>query len=426
VITRIGARKRNYVTKSNDIDPWLGGDNDAEGDKKAEPKATSKAKPAAKATSKAKPAAIAKSKVKPAAKAKSKPKSAAKAKSKAKPAAKAKSKPKSAAKADLEPEVTSEAAVTPEPEVTPAAEVTPDPEATVSDTPVTETVEDQVDESESESKSETDSDAPKAKTKYVPTTVPIRTRTRGESLETYGSNRSGRDGVYTRRSEAKFVPSEPKFYVAPKDPNVPEEPEFGFPEVPENTQRLFIAIEVPRTVKRDLVELSQSFRPREHERVRWIEEEAMHLTLKFLGDTPIDKIPDIKIALKRAAESSGRFSIKIGRTGCFPSFVDPRICWVGFTGELRRLEQLQGRVEGGMVALKLESDNRKFRAHITVGRTRPGVRGRFAEDIGYSWQHAPLRSTGTSVPVNAVALYRSHIDDYGDTQYEQLANYELG
>ena len=410
------------MTKSNDIDPWLGGDNDAEGDKKAEPKATSKAKPAAKATSKAKPAAIAKSKVKPAAKAKSKPKPAAKAKSKAKPAAKAKSKPKSAAKADLEPEVTSEAAVTPEPEVTPAAEVTPDPEATVSDTPVTETVEDQVDESESE----TDSDAPKAKTKYVPTTVPIRTRTRGESLETYGSNRSGRDGVYTRRSEAKFVPSEPKFYVAPKDPNVPEEPEFGFPEVPENTQRLFIAIEVPRTVKRDLVELSQSFRPREHERVRWIEEEAMHLTLKFLGDTPIDKIPDIKIALKRAAESSGRFSIKIGRTGCFPSFVDPRICWVGFTGELRRLEQLQGRVEGGMVALKLESDNRKFRAHITVGRTRPGVRGRFAEDIGYSWQHAPLRSTGTSVPVNAVALYRSHIDDYGDTQYEQLANYELG
>ena len=404
------------MTKSNDIDPWLGGDNDAEGDKKAEPKATSKAKPAAKATSKAKPAAIAKSKVKPAAKAKSKAKPAAKAK--------AKSKPKPAAKADLEPEVTSEAAVTPEPEVTPAAEVTPDPEATVSDTPVTETVEDQVDESESES--ETDSDAPKAKTKYVPTTVPIRTRTRGESLETYGSNRSGRDGVYTRRSEAKFVPSEPKFYVAPKDPNVPEEPEFGFPEVPENTQRLFIAIEVPRTVKRDLVELSQSFRPREHERVRWIEEEAMHLTLKFLGDTPIDKIPDIKIALKRAAESSGRFSIKIGRTGCFPSFVDPRICWVGFTGELRRLEQLQGRVEGGMVALKLESDNRKFRAHITVGRTRPGVRGRFAEDIGYSWQHAPLRSTGTSVPVNAVALYRSHIDDYGDTQYEQLANYELG
>lgn len=414
------------MTKSNEIHPWLGGDNDAEGDKKAEPKATSKAKPAAKSTSKAKPAAKATSKAKPAAIAKSKVKPAAKAKSKAKPAAKAKSKPKSAAKADLEPEVTSEAAVTPEPEVTPAAEVTPDPEATVSDTPVTETVEDQVDESESESKSETDSDAPKAKTKYVPTTVPIRTRTRGESLETYGSNRSGRDGVYTRRSEAKFVPSEPKFYVAPKDPNVPEEPEFGFPEVPENTQRLFIAIEVPRTVKRDLVELSQSFRPREHERVRWIEEEAMHLTLKFLGDTPIDKIPDIKIALKRAAESSGRFSIKIGRTGCFPSFVDPRICWVGFTGELRRLEQLQGRVEGGMVALKLESDDRKFRAHITVGRTRPGVRGRFAEDIGYSWQHAPLRSTGTSVPVNAVALYRSHIDDYGDTQYEQLANYELG
>jgi 2'-5' RNA ligase len=160
--------------------------------------------------------------------------------------------------------------------------------------------------------------------------------------------------------------------------------------------------------------------------VRWIDEEAMHLTLKFLGDTSIDLIPDIETALERAAESTGTFTVKIGRTGCFPSFVDPRICWVGFTGELRRLEQLQGRVEGGMVVLGLEDDDREFQAHITVGRTRPGIRGRFAEDIGISWQHAPLRTTGQEVSVNAIALYRSYLDDKGDTQYQQLGNYPLG
>ena len=79
-----------------------------------------------------------------------------------------------------------------------------------------------------------------------------------------------------------------------------------------------------------------------------------------------------------------------------------------------------------MVALGLEEDDRDFRGHITVGRTRPGIRGRFAEDIGVSWQHAPLRTTGQSVPVNAIALYRSYLDEKEDTQYEQLANFELG
>ena len=263
-------------------------------------------------------------------------------------------------------------------------------------------------------------------TEWTPTVVPEKTRSGRDTIELYTARKGAKDVTFIQRSEATFVASDPKLYVAPKPEGEEDMPEFGFPEVPDNTQRLFIAIEIPRKLKREFLDLANSFRPREWDRVRWIDEEAMHLTLKFLGDTPVDQIPNIQNALEIAAESTGKFTVKIGRTGCFPSFVDPRICWVGFTGELRRLEQLQGRVEGRMVALGLEEDDRDFRAHITVGRTRPGIRGRFAEDIGISWQHAPLRSTGQEVPVNAIALYRSYLDDKEDTQYQQLANFELG
>ena len=227
---------------------------------------------------------------------------------------------------------------------------------------------------------------------------------------------------FVRRTEATFVPQEPKIYVPP----VPDDEKDEKDEVPADTWRLFIAIELPRTLKREFIDLARSFRPREYERVRWIGQEAMHLTLKFLGDTPVDRVPDIRIALERAALATGKFSIKIGRTGCFPSFRDPRICWVGLSGELRRLEQLQGRVEGGMVALGFEGEDRKFKPHVTVGRTRPGIRGRFAEDIGVSWRHAPLHSTGNSIPVSAIALYRSYLDEKDEARYEQLANLELG
>lgn len=227
---------------------------------------------------------------------------------------------------------------------------------------------------------------------------------------------------YIRRTEATFVPQESKIYVPP----VHDDEENDDDEVPANTWRLFIAIELPRVLKREFIDLARSFRPREHERVRWIEQDAMHLTLKFLGDTPVDRIPDIKKSLDQAASSTGKFSIKIGRTGCFPSFRDPRICWVGLSGELRRLEQLQGRVEGGLVALGFDREDRVFKPHVTIGRTRPGIRGRFAEDIGFSWRHAPLHSTGKVIPVSAIALYRSYLGEKDEARYEQLANLELG
>lgn len=259
---------------------------------------------------------------------------------------------------------------------------------------------------------------------WVPSEVGERDLTRGE--EPYYGGINGNASGYTRLSEATFKPSDPKIYRAPDFVEGDEEEKFGFPEAPENTERLFIAVEIPRKYKREFLDLAQSFRPGEYERVRWITEDAMHLTLKFLGDTPQDMIVDIKNALNLIAELTGKFTLKIGRTGCFPSFRDPRICWVGFEGEQRRMQQLQGRVEGQLTALGLKEDDRNFQAHITVGRTRPGIRGRFAEDIGISWQHAPLRNSGTSIPVNAIALYRSFLNDQGNTEYQQLANYELG
>ena len=244
-------------------------------------------------------------------------------------------------------------------------------------------------------------------------------------IEPYTAHKDASDRRFIQRSEATYVPKEPKVYVSP-DSSEENHQETEDQKIPINTQRLFITIELPRELKREFADLARSFRPREYERVRWIDEDGMHLTLKFLGDTAIEQIPDIMNSLQNAAESTGKFSIKIGRTGCFPSFRDPRICWVGFTGELRRLEQLQGRVEGAMVALGLEPGERVFKAHVTIGRTRPGIRGRFAEDIGVSWQHAPIHSTGKVIPIKSIALYRSYLNDKKGTLYQQLGNYELG
>ena len=139
-------------------------------------------------------------------------------------------------------------------------------------------------------------------TEWTPTVVPEKTRSGRDTIELYTARKGAKDVTFIQRSEATYVPSEPKLYVTPKPEGEEDMPEFGFPEVPENTQRLFIAIEIPRKLKREFLDLANSFRPREWDRVRWIDEEAMHLTLKFLGDTPAEQIPDIESALERAAD----------------------------------------------------------------------------------------------------------------------------
>ena len=341
---------------------------------------------------------------------------------------------------EIDPWIGGESNLSPKPKVEAKAEDAAEPEdapktSDIAETPKAVVEPETVDEPASYSEYAADESGPESDDEesdripadgFVPTAVPERDRNMGEEPYHGGRGRGGSSPTFTRQSEANYVPVEPKLYVAPGTEDDDDEEQFGFPEVPENTQRLFISIEIPRAVKRELADLPKSFIPREYERVRWIGEEAMHLTLKFLGDVQIGQIPDIKAALEISAESTGRFRMKIGRTGCFPSFRDPRICWVGFNGELRRLEQLQGRVEGRMVGLGLERDDRKFAAHVTIGRTRPGVRGRFAQDVGASWQHAPLKSSGRVIQVTAIALHRTYLDENENTQYEQLANYELG
>ncbi|MQF80795.1 MAG: hypothetical protein FI735_01615, partial [SAR202 cluster bacterium] len=122
-------------------------------------------------------------------------------------------------------------------------------------------------------------------------------------IEPYASHKDVSDRRFIPRSEATYVPKEPKVYVSPDSSEEnQEQPEAR--ETPSNTQRLFIAIELPHAIKREFADLARSFRPREHERVRWIDEDSMHLTLKFLGDTPIELIPNIMSSLQNAANST--------------------------------------------------------------------------------------------------------------------------
>jgi len=108
--------------------------------------------------------------------------------------------------------------------------------------------------------------------------------------------------------------------------------------------------------------------------VKWVRPEALHLTLKFLGDVDEAREPELHAALAHAANGAARgVTLHIEGFGVFPDFRRPRIVWAGIEPD-PALELLQHRVEQVFAPLGFPTDARPFRPHVTLGRAERDAR----------------------------------------------------
>ncbi len=177
--------------------------------------------------------------------------------------------------------------------------------------------------------------------------------------------------------------------------------------------RLFVALELPPAVRAELVrvqaQLKQQVPP---QTIRWVNPEGIHLTLKFLGDTPAVKQSSLERALTQAAEGHAQFDLAAGGLGCFPNLKRPRVAWVGLHQNLDALVALRNSVEEHIAPLGYPTENHPFNPHLTVGRVRREARRSDVERVGEFIASAP---PGEPVPfrVAAVTLFRSELKPDG-------------
>ena len=128
------------------------------------------------------------------------------------------------------------------------------------------------------------------------------------------------------------------------------------------TLRLFIAIALPGPVREELVALAQPLAG-----VNWTRPEQLHLTLRFLGDVPEEKIENITAHL--ATVRVEPFVLPVEGVGAFPPKAPPRVIWIGVGHGHPRLHQLRQRVDDALLAAGLlELDVRTFHPHVTLAR----------------------------------------------------------
>ncbi|MFL5560274.1 MAG: RNA 2',3'-cyclic phosphodiesterase [Gemmatimonadaceae bacterium] len=135
--------------------------------------------------------------------------------------------------------------------------------------------------------------------------------------------------------------------------------------------RLFIAINLPAPVigafDRE-VEPLRAAAPA----LRWIAPEKWHLTVRFIGDQPVERVAEIRAAIDAATARHGEAPLSLGGVGAFPNFRRARVIWIGVAPD-PRLEMLHHDIETACVALGMEHEGRPFRPHVTIGRVPPGV-----------------------------------------------------
>ncbi len=150
--------------------------------------------------------------------------------------------------------------------------------------------------------------------------------------------------------------------------------------------RLFIAIDIQqeiRTAYALLIEELRGIAPK----AKWVRAENLHVTLKFLGDTPREKLAAVQGVLA-AVRSPEPVQLEFRGLGFFPNEKRPRVVWAGMEAT-PNLKTLAADVDQAAHRLGFPLEDRPFTPHLTLARfAPPGISPRLREAIRASSEQA--------------------------------------
>ena len=184
--------------------------------------------------------------------------------------------------------------------------------------------------------------------------------------------------------------------------------------------RLFIAIELPQSARHQIQQHIDRLRTELPEvRASWVREQNLHLTLKFFGDTPLERVERVSQVLQSATASMTQFEIDIRDRGSFPTRGKPSVLWTGIEDPSANLKKLHDALENECERAGFARDARSFHPHLTIARLRGSHGARHLSDLHKSIDLPALR-----VRVQDVCLIRSELSSAG-SRYTVVARFEL-
>lgn len=133
-------------------------------------------------------------------------------------------------------------------------------------------------------------------------------------------------------------------------------------------KRLFVAIKIK--ANSNFLDLFDKLKKGlKHEKIKWVEVNNLHLTLKFFGETHEDKVQDIVQALYSGIENHEKFSLQISTLGIFGSRYKPKLIWSGLHNTEPLLKLVRS-INNEIDKIGYFQDRQNFVPHLTLGRIK--------------------------------------------------------
>jgi 2'-5' RNA ligase len=181
--------------------------------------------------------------------------------------------------------------------------------------------------------------------------------------------------------------------------------------------RLFVAIDIPENVRFAFGDLMKSLRDTSRD-ARWVRVAGLHVTLKFIGETPSERVADLKTALANIP-TRDPIAIVFSGLGFFPNARRPHVLWAGVEAG-PELASLAAAVENALRPAGIPQEDRNFSPHLTLAR--------FKESAGVDALQVAIEKAGPLKFGCATAtefhLYQSVLKP-GGAEYTRLATFSF-
>jgi 2'-5' RNA ligase len=181
--------------------------------------------------------------------------------------------------------------------------------------------------------------------------------------------------------------------------------------------RLFAAIDLPDELVIKLERLLNVLRAEAP--VKWSPLDNLHITTKFIGEWPADRLEEIKAALSTLAPRES-FKLELRDLGWFPNDRSPRVLWLGVHGS-SALYDLARRMDDSLAGLGIAPEKREFTPHLTLGQIKTPVP---LDRLRKKVQELQPAMVG-SFEVDRFHLFRSDAGSHASV-YRRLATFAFG
>ena len=183
-------------------------------------------------------------------------------------------------------------------------------------------------------------------------------------------------------------------------------------------KRLFIAIDLSDNQEVNMI--YQEVKKRLlNNKIGWVKPENMHLTLKYLGSTPEEKVKKIIEDMHKSCENRKEISLEFSRIGIFGSSYKPRVIWLGFKENVF-LEEFAEEIKKAMLPLGFSIDRQNFVPHLTLGRINKIESKRYFQSVLDQYRSLEFKP----VTINKIYLYESILHKEG-AEYKVIGKFLL-